>query len=66
MDHNKRAILHTTVCMPKKVAVRGQTTNEAFWDASGRIQAAGSGGVARAAPNANNMVGVRWTPERKT
>jgi len=39
--------------------------NEAFWDASRRIQAARSGGVARAAPNADNLVDIRRTPETK-
>jgi len=47
------------------MVVRGQITNEAFWNASGRIQAAGSGGVATAAPNADNMVEVHQTPETK-
>jgi len=39
--------------------------NKVFGDASGRIQAAGSGRVARAAPNAESLVGVCWTPEMK-
>ena len=47
------------------MAVGGQTTNEAFWDASGQIQAAGSGGVAWVALNADYLVGVRQTPETK-
>jgi len=47
------------------MAVGGQTTNEAFWDTSGRIQATGFGGVARAAPNVDNLLGVRRTLVKK-
>jgi len=39
--------------------------NEVFWDVSGRIQEVGSGGVVRGAPNADNLVLVRWTQETK-
>jgi len=39
--------------------------NEGFSDPSGRIQASGGVGVVRAAPNADNWVGVLRMPERK-